>query len=160
MDIIIEKFDFTHIQTMALWLCITYGIVFLAMFVDLVAGVRKAIQNGVARTSTGYKKTCAKANKYYSPMVRLTFIDLLASAFIVTPIFTMLWGAWCLWCEYVSVTEKALTKKELRDAENTMQVIIKNKGDIAQILFETIKQMNADDIEKLKGLQKSETDQE
>ena len=144
MENFINQFDFTNLTTMTIWLVVVYAIVMLAMLVDLIAGVRKAIQLGIARTSTGYKKTCAKANKYYSPMIRLTFIDILASAFTGIPLFTMLWSMWCLFCEWKSVTEKALTKKELRDAENTMQVIIQNKGDLAQVLIEALHALPAD----------------
>lgn len=138
----LESFDTSNLHIMIVWLCITYGMVMIAMLVDLISGVRKAISLGIARTSTGYKKTCAKANKYYSPMIRLTFVDILATAFINIPVFTMLWGAWCLFCEYKSVTEKALTKQELRDAENTMNVVIKNKADLAEVLADIIKNMN------------------
>lgn len=138
---ILQQFDTHNLQVMTVWFMLTYGIVMVAMVIDLISGVRKAMSNGIARTSTGYKKTCAKANKYYSPMIRLTFIDILASAFITFPVFTMLWACWCLFCEYKSVTEKALTKQELRDAENTMQVVIKNKADIAQILAEVLQDM-------------------
>ena len=149
MNALLDNFDFTHMQQMVVWLVLTYAIVFVAMAVDLVTGVRKAIQLGIATTSTGYKKTCSKANKYYSPMLRLTFIDLLASAFVGVPVFSMLWGAYCLWCEWKSVTEKALTKQELRAAENTMQVIIQNKADLAKVLVEALHTMNEEDKKKL-----------
>lgn len=145
MDTIISNFDFTNIAQMSVWLILAYGVVLLAMAIDLVSGIKKAIQNHVARTSRGLKMTCDKANKYYSPMLRLTFVDILASAFISIPPLTLLWASWCLFCEWKSVTEKAHTKKELREAAETMSVVLKNKDDITDSLAQAI----ADALQKM-----------
>lgn len=114
-----------------------------AMAIDFMFGIYKAKQRGEARTSTGYKKTAAKAQKYFSPFMVLVFIDIIGSVVIPFPVFSMLWAAYCVFCEFKSVREKSWQKEELRKAERTMNVILENKEDIAkmaaQILFETNK---------------------
>lgn len=115
-----------------------------AMAIDFMFGIYKAKQRGEARTSTGYKKTAAKAQKYFSPFMVLVFIDIIGSVVIPFPVFSMLWAAYCVFCEFKSVREKSWQKEELRKAERTMSIILENKEDIAkmaaQILFETKKE--------------------
>ena len=124
-----------HIVLIALSSAATLG----AMAIDFVFGLIKAKKRGEARTSTGYKKTASKAQKYFSPFMVLVFIDLICCVVIPFPVFSML----CVFCEFKSVREKSWQKAELRKAEKTMSVIIENKDDIAklaaQILFETNK---------------------
>ena len=128
-----------HIVLIALSSAATLG----AMAIDFVFGLIKAKKRGEARTSTGYKKTASKAQKYFSPFMVLVFIDLICCVVIPFPVFSMLWAAYCVFCEFKSVREKSWQKAELRKAEKTMSVIIENKDDIAklaaQILFETNK---------------------
>lgn len=106
----------------------------LAMGIDLVCGVRKARQRGEATTSQGFKKTCEKARKYFSPYLVLICIDLLACIFVPAPIFSMIWAAYCIYCEFKSVREKAWQKEELRKAERTMNIVVENKDDIAKMV--------------------------
>ena len=73
-------------------------------------------------------------------MLCLTIIDIMLSVYIPLPVFTILWAVYCVWCEFKSVTEKSWKKAELREAANTMNVIIKNKDDIANIVAELIKE--------------------
>lgn len=144
MDFIIsafEKFDFSSVQMHIVWLVLTYGVVLLAMLVDLIMGILKAKKAGIARTSTGYKMSCTKAEKYFLPMMCLTCIDLLASVILAAPFFTMAFGAFNVFCEWKSVLEKTHEKQELRDAANTMQVVVKNKEDIAQIIVDVMNKM-------------------
>ena len=105
---------------------------------DLVSGVQKAKQRGEARTSTGYKKTATKAKKYFTPFLTLCFIDILCCVVIPIPVFSMLWTAYCIFCEFVSVREKSWQKEELRKAEKTMRVIIDNKDEIAKMAAELL----------------------
>jgi hypothetical protein len=113
-----------------------------AMAVDLLFGIRKAKQLGQARTSTGLKKTCDKARKYFSPYMCLVCIDVLTCIVVPLPVFTMLWAAYCIYCEFTSVREKAWKKAELRKAERTMSVIIENKDDIAKLVAELLMRQN------------------
>ncbi len=63
---------------------------------------------------------------------------MLGSVIIPVPAFTMLYGAFCIFCEFRSVMEKTHEKQEILDAATTMNVIIKNKDDIAQLVSQSI----------------------
>lgn len=132
-----------HLMMHAVLISVAAAAMLEAMAIDFMFGIYKAKQRGEARTSTGYKKTAAKAQKYFSPFMVLVFIDIIGSVVIPFPVFSMLWAAYCVFCEFKSVREKSWQKEELRKAERTMNVILENKEDIAkmaaQILFETNK---------------------
>ena len=103
------------------------ALMIVAMTVDLVFGVIKAKQLGEATTSTGLKKTCEKARKYFSPFMVLVCIDLLSSVISPAPAFSLLWASYCIFCEFISVREKAWQKAEMRKQERTMSIILENK---------------------------------
>lgn len=109
-----------------------------SMAIDLFFGVRKARQNGQATTSTGFKKTCDKARKYFSPFMVLVCIDLITCVIIPFPVFSLAWAAWCVFCEFTSVREKAWKKEEIRKAERTMNIVVENKEDIAKLVTELL----------------------
>ena len=109
-----------------------------AMLVDLIFGVKKARLLGQATTSTGYKKTCEKGKKYFTPFAVLMCIDLISSVILPAPFFSMIWSAYCLFCEFKSVREKSWTKAELRKAERTMNIVIENKEDIAKLVAQLV----------------------
>lgn len=119
----------------------------VSMFIDLIMGVRKANENGEATTSQGLKKTADKARKYFSPYIVLICIDFIGSAVLPFPFFAMLWASYCVYCEFVSVREKAWKKAELRRAENTVNVVLENKDDIAKILQEIIFKSNTNEAQ-------------
>lgn len=134
----------SHLYTHVVLIVVATAALLVAMAIDLYFGVRKAKELHEATTSTGFKKTCEKARKYFSPFLVLVCIDLLACILIPVPAFSMLWAAWCVFCEFRSVCEKAWQKEELRKAERTMNIIVENKDDIAKlvakVLFETNQQ--------------------
>lgn len=117
-------------------ICLCMTAIIIGMAIDLIYGVSKAKQLGLARTSTGYKKTCDKGRKYFMPFAVLMLIDLVACFVMPAPFFSMIWTAYCLFCEFKSVREKAWTKAELRKAERTMSIVIENKDDLAKAITE------------------------
>lgn len=127
-----------NFKTHAEWIAVCMAATICAMFVDLIAGIRKAKQRGEARTSTGYKKTATKAKKYFTPFFTLCFVDMICSAVVPFPVFSMIWSAYCIFCEFISVREKSWQKEELRKAEKTMSIIIENKDDIAKLVAEML----------------------
>lgn len=137
----------THLYGHVVLIAVATAALILAMATDLIFGVRKAKLRGEATTSKGFKKTCEKARKYFSPYLVLICIDLLAAVLLPVPAFSMLWAAWCIFCEFKSVREKAWEKEEIAKAEKTMNVIIENKDDIAKlvaaVLFEQGKSQQA-----------------
>ena len=128
-----------HLMAHILLITLASALMIVAMIVDLVFGVYKARQLGEATTSTGLKKTCEKARKYFSPFMVLVCIDLLSSVISPAPAFSLLWAAYCIFCEFISVREKAWKKAELRKQERTMSIILENKNDIARLIAELIK---------------------
>lgn len=143
MKDIVYSFIREHMMMHIVLIALSSAAILGAMAIDFVFGLIKAKKRGEARTSTGYKKTASKAQKYFSPFMVLVFIDLICCVVIPFPVFSMFWAAYCVFCEFKSVREKSWQKAELRKAEKTMSVIIENKDDIAklaaQILFETNK---------------------
>lgn len=128
-----------HLMAHILLITLASAMMIVAMIVDLVFGVYKARQLGEATTSTGLKKTCEKARKYFSPFAVLVCIDLLSSVISPIPAFSLLWSSYCIFCEFISVREKAWKKAELRKQERTMSIILENKDDIAKMIAELIK---------------------
>ena len=141
MNEVIQTFAVEHLYRFAFIVSLCMAAMLVAMVVDLIFGVRKAKRNGEATTSTGLKKTCDKARKYFSPFMATVCIDIIAAcANLQVPIFSMLWAAYCVFCEFISIREKAWQKAEIRKQERTMKVILENKEDIAKTLIQLLNQ--------------------
>ena len=107
MTEIIHTFLQEHLYRSALVIAICMGALIISMGVDLFFGIKKAKENGLATTSTGFKKTCDKARKYFSPFMVTVCIDLIACTVLPFPVFSMIWAGYCVFCEFVSVREKS-----------------------------------------------------
>ena len=141
MEIFIETMKRASLHIHAVWLALTYIAVILAMAIDFVAGLRKAKAAGIASNSRGYKMTIEKAAKYFLPMLCLTCVDLMTSVILPAPFFTMLMGGFNIFCEWKSVMESTHDKQEMREAANTLNVIVKNKDDIVGIITQAMELM-------------------
>ena len=149
---VIQTFAVEHLYRFAFIVSLCMAAMLVAMVVDLIFGVRKAKRNGEATTSTGFKKTCDKARKYFSPFMATVCIDIIAAcANLQVPIFSMLWSAYCVFCEFISIREKAWKKAEIRKQERTMKVILENKEDIAKTLIQLLNQEQKEGGEKDEG---------
>lgn len=152
MNEVIQTFAVEHLYRFAFIVSLCMAAMLVAMVVDLIFGVRKAKRNGEATTSTGFKKTCDKARKYFSPFMATVCIDIIAAcANLQVPIFSMLWAAYCVFCEFISIREKAWQKAEIRKQERTMKVILENKEDIAKTLIQLLNQEQKEGGEKDEG---------
>lgn len=152
MNEVIQTFAVEHLYRFAFIVSLCMAAMLVAMVVDLIFGVRKAKRNGEATTSTGLKKTCDKARKYLSPFMATVCIDIIAAcANLQVPIFSMLWAAYCVFCEFISIREKAWQKAEIRKQERTMKVILENKEDIAKTLIQLLNQEQKEGGEKDEG---------
>ena len=141
MDFLLETFKNASLHVHAVWLALTYVAVILAMATDFIAGLRKAKAAGKVTTSRALKMTTENATKYFLPMLCLSCIDVLTSVVLPAPFFTMLMGAFNIFCEWKSVLESTHDKQELREAANTFNVIVKNKDDIAGIIMQAMEMM-------------------
>ena len=149
MSEVIQTFAVEHLYRFAFIVSLCMAAMLVAMVVDLIFGLRKAKRNGEATTSTGLKKTCDKARKYFSPFMATVCIDIIAAcANLQVPIFSMLWSAYCVFCEFISIREKAWQKAEIRKQERTMKVILENKEDIAKTLIQLLNQEQKEGGEK------------
>ena len=152
MSEVIQTFAVEHLYRFAFIVSLCMAAMLVAMVVDLIFGVRKAKRNGEATTSTGLKKTCDKARKYFSPFMATVCIDIIAAcANLQVPIFSMLWSAYCVFCEFISIREKAWQKAEIRKQGRTMKVILENKADIAKTLIQLLNQEQKEGGEKDEG---------
>lgn len=137
----IETFDnfvHDHLYAHIVIILICAFALIISMAIDLWFGIQKAKVNGEATTSTGLKKTCDKARKYFSPFLCLMCIDLIGCIILPFPIFSMAWCGYCVYCEFTSVREKSWQKADLRKAERTMNVVIENKEDIAKMVVQLL----------------------
>lgn len=143
MNEVLKTFMMEHLYQFAFIITLCVFSMLVSMVVDLVMGIRKAKINGEATTSTGLKKTCDKARKYFSPFMAMMCIDVVAAcAGIKFPFFSMVWTVYCDFCEFISIREKAWQKADIRKQERTMKVILENKDDIAKMLAELLRESN------------------
>lgn len=138
MKEIIALFGDAPIKTHIAWIVLAFALVIIAMVIDLVCGIRKAKEAGIARTSTALKKTADKAVKYFVPMLSLACIDIVSCWLLPIPVFTLLFSMYNLICEGLSVMENTHKKAEIRDMANTVQVVIKNKDDFKDMVGQLI----------------------
>lgn len=142
MNEIIHQFLVQHLYLCALVIFICFLVLLIAMGIDLWSGVLKARERGEARTSTGYKKTCDKARKYFPTFAIAALMDIVTCIIVPFPIFVIAWTLYLCWCEFQSVREKAWQKAEIRKQDRTMQVILENKEGVAKAFAEVLKEQN------------------
>lgn len=121
------------------WIVITYMVVVVAMVADLVTGIRKSRKSGRKLNSRGYKRTCNKALNYFLPMMCMSGIDMLASVVVSFPAFTMLFGAYCVFCELKSVLETTHDKEAIRNDLRDIMEIGENLGEVKEMLHKLMK---------------------
>lgn len=154
MDKVIQSLLTEHLYRFAVIIAVCMATMIFSMLIDLVFGVRKARRNGEATTSTGLKKTCDKARKYFSPYMVTVCIDLIAAcANVPCPFFSMIWAGYCVFCEFISVREKAWQKAEIRKQERTMRVMLENRHDLAAAIAEAMKVQDEEKNRTEKGVQ-------
>lgn len=110
-----KEFLMEHFFEHGMWIVLTYVLVVVAMAIDLITGVRKSRKLGHSINSRGYKRTCNKAMNYFLPMMCLSCIDVIASAVVGLPALTMIFGAYCVFCELKSVMETTHDKEAIRN---------------------------------------------
>ena len=121
-------------------------LVFLAMIIDLGAGLFKAKQRGELRTSEALRRTLSKFISYEGGLTIAVMVDVLINfakvyelfrldALTVVPVVTILVGIFLLVVEFMSVREKAdaKTKKQQERAAELIGKLI-TKEDLAAIL--------------------------
>lgn len=142
---------FTMMKTLFPILILTFLLyvgVLLAVFADLVSGVRKARLRGEARTSAALRRTVDKLVRYYNALFAMTVIDAMQMAAVVYlryfeeisllpvfPVFTLIGAVGEALIELKSIYEKAeqKEKKEYRDAADILKKLLEHES-ISKIL--------------------------
>jgi len=115
---------------------------------DLRAGVRKAKEKGIYRTSEGYRRTIDKINRYFNMTFALSIIDFVLLALVyylyhfysvdiwMIPIFTILAGGYVAFVEIKSIWEPAdiKEKKLLNDYQNIIVQLVKEYGSVDKVI--------------------------
>ena len=148
MSEVFHDFQVHHLYLCALVIFICFATILIAMTIDLIAGIQKAKELHVARTSTGLKKTCDKAKKYFPTFGIASLMDVATCVISPFPLFAIAWTVYLLLCEFKSIREKAYEKAEIRNQERTMKVILENKEDIAKTLIQLLNQEQKEGGEK------------
>ena len=136
-----------------------YVLVLIAIMADLWAGVRKAKQNNIVRSSYGFKRTVDKIARYYNVLLALTVIDAMQMAAIwylenyygykipMFPVVTLVGAIGISLIEIKSIYEKAEDKVRIENAAALAGKVVANKDDIGQIVKEVITYLNTPEQE-------------
>lgn len=134
--------DYNAVRTDVIILVTMWGLVAIAITIDLFSGVRKAKIRGEASTSYGYKQTVKKVVLYYSLMLFALLFDCIGMFFYPLPVVTFAGAAFLIFIEGKSVLEKAHDKDKRKFAKSVeeLSVLFENKDDLIKGLAELIKQ--------------------
>ena len=128
MQEVLIRYAEQHIYLHIVLITLCAAAILVAMGVDLFFGIRKAHERGQPTTSRGLKMTSRKAVKYLVPFLVLTLIDIIGTAVFTAPYLSMIWSAYCMFCEFKSVREKAWEKAEIERQDRIVQTTI-SEGD-------------------------------
>lgn len=141
---LIEFFSQNYSTALAM-LALTYFGVVTAVAADLVTGLRKARRSGLPVHSTGLKRSCRKMADYILPMIALSAVDLIVFPLLHIPLLTMLYGAFCILCETVSIFETSDRKKQLHTLIDSAS---KSTGDVKSLLIQLLSQIEQSESNK------------
>ena len=128
MQEVIIQYAEQHLYLHIVLITLCAAAILIAMGVDLFFGIRKAHERGQPTTSRGLKMTSRKAVKYLVPFLVLSLIDIIGTAVFTAPYLSMIWSAYCMFCEFKSVREKAWEKAEIERQDRIVQTTI-SEGD-------------------------------
>ena len=120
-----------------------YALIFLFVFLDLWAGIRKAKQRGEYRSSKGLRKTVDKISRYFNMILVITAIDavqMLAIGLLnpqtshhlpVLPFFTFLGTIFVGFIELKSIYEKNEDKEKskIADAARVLSEVLQHRDE-------------------------------
>jgi hypothetical protein len=139
----------------SLWLLFgIYILVLVAIMADLWSGVRKAKQNGIARSSYGFKRTIDKIARYYNVLLALSVVDAMQMASIwylevyygykvpMFPVISLVGAIGICLIEIKSIYEKAEDKVRIENVGALAGQVITHKDDIGAIVKAVLEYMN------------------
>lgn len=135
--------DFDAIQKEVYILAVPYAVVFIAMVLDLIAGLFKAVKLGEARTSEGLKRSVTKFKDYYGMLLVATLIDILLSVIepYNVPYATFASGIYLTFIEGLSIREKGEDKIRRQSNKDlkALVAVLENRGDLVKAFIEIVK---------------------
>lgn len=135
--------DFNAIQKEVYILAVPYAVVFIAMVLDLIAGILKAKKLGEARTSIGLRRTVSKFKDYYGMLLVATLIDILLSVIepYNVPYATFASGIYLTFIEGLSIREKGEDKIRRQGNKDlkALVAVLENRGDLVKAFAEIVK---------------------
>jgi hypothetical protein len=141
-----EEFGFLQKVAHNFWpqlmiVAVLYIVVILAIFFDLLAGIRKAKQRGEFRSSFGFRKTIDKIGKYFNMLLAVTATDVIQILAVlqlnaqtdmilpVMPLLTFIGATFACFIEIKSIYEKNSDKDraKVQEAAKLMTQLIHHK---------------------------------
>lgn len=134
------------IMLAALMIGVEYILVFVAVLLDLISGLKKAKKRGEATLSEALRRTSDKLGRYYLPLMGLTVADLAQIAGIwlldtywsysipVFPIITLFGTIGICAIEIKSIMEKAEDKAKYIRVGKLSKDLLKNKDSTDKIV--------------------------
>lgn len=132
---------FESFKDQATWMMMCLIMMVIAMALDLLTGIIKAKRHNVATTSTGLKRTCDKAMKYFLPTFACACMDVLLSFVCEYPFMTIAYSLFCISIEVKSVFENTHTKDEIKDTAKALALAVTNQDDKKKLMLEITKQL-------------------
>ena len=145
------EIDFSILFVVCIMLFGEYILVLLAVFADLISGLKKAKQRGELRSSYGFRRTVDKLGRYYLPLFALTVVDIMQIIAVwylntfyefsipIFPVLTLFGAIGIGLIEVKSIHEKAEDKAKFERIGVLAGTLIKNKDDAAAIIVELSK---------------------
>lgn len=136
-----------------------WGMVLMAILVDLYFGIKKAKELGEVRTSEGYKRSVGKFTQYFAMMFFALLFDAILPItyffrmpFSAIPIISLLAATALILTEAKSVREHADMKLRRKTGESFRQIIdlLEKEKSVRDKVVDLIKKENFGDDEKRK----------
>ena len=120
---------------------IMWGLVAIAIIIDLFLGVKKAKERGEASTSYGFKQTVNKVVLYYAFMSFAFLMDCIGTFFYPLPFVTFLAAFFLIFIECKSFFEKAhdKDKRKFNKSLHDLSILLENREDLIKGIVEIIK---------------------
>jgi hypothetical protein len=127
--------DWAHFNALLTVLAVLYSCVFLSVLIDLYFGVKRAKQQGIARTSYGYRRTISKLISYFGLMFMFTIADIAASVLLNIPYFTVIGAIGIIAVEAKSVFENLKHhEKNIKELPKTLHKLLENKDNLKNLI--------------------------
>lgn len=144
--------DYINGDLSGLWLKVqivfmAWGMILLAIFIDLHYGTRKSKAAGEYIHSEGLRRTVTKISQSFTMMVFMLIFDVLNPIGLIwtpgkaIPLFTIIAAIGLVWIEFRSVREKAdqkFRRKTSRAASDIVGVLVKDEK-LVEIIKDTFK---------------------